>query len=54
MLQRGNVNYVTIDIDAVLPETSGFAIAIPATALVTEVAGVRMPSARVRLVPKRA
>ena len=36
------------------PETAGLAIAMPATALVTETAGVNTPSARVRLVPKRA
>ena len=35
-------------------ETLGFATAIPATALVTDTAGVNMPSARVRLVPKNA
>ena len=51
---RGKGNYLTIDIDAVLPETCGFANAIPETALVTQVAGVRIPSAIVKLVPKRA
>jgi hypothetical protein len=34
-------------------ETEGFAMAIPATALVTETAGVKIPSAIVRAVPNR-
>ena len=36
-----------------LDEIDGFATAMPATALVTETAGVKIPSARVRLVPNR-
>ena len=35
-------------------ETLGFATAIPATALVTDTAGVKMPSAMVKLVPNKA
>ena len=34
--------------------TDAFATAMPPTALVTETAGVKIPSAIVRLVPKRA
>lgn len=44
----------TIEIGTTSLETLAFATAIPATALVTDTAGVKIPSASVRLVPKRA
>ena len=43
-----------MDIGVTSDDTLGFATAIPATALVTETAEVKIPSARVRLVPNRA
>ena len=42
-----------MDIGVTSLETEGFATAIPPTALVTDTAGVKTPSASVRLVPKR-
>ena len=42
---------LTIDMATMSEATSGFATAIPPTALVTETAGVNTPSANVRLVP---
>ncbi len=45
---------LTIEMGTTSPETLAFAIAIPETALVTETAGVRIPSASVRLVPNSA
>ena len=42
---------LTIEIATMSEATSGFATAIPPTALVTETAGVNTPSASVRLVP---
>lgn len=44
---------LTIDIPVISLETEGLATAIPPTALVTETAGVKTPSASVRLVPNR-
>ena len=43
-----------MDIGVMSDETLGFATAIPATALVTETAGVKTPSASVKLVPNNA
>lgn len=48
------VDKLTVEIGTMSLEMLGFATAIPATALVTETAGVSMPSASVRLVLKRA
>ena len=42
-----------MEIPVISPCTEGFATAIPATALVTETAGVKIPSAIVSAVPKR-
>lgn len=44
---------LAIEMGATSLATDGFATAIPATALVTETAGVKMPSAIVRDVPNR-
>ena len=44
---------LTIEIGVTSLATDGLATAIPDTALVTETAGVKTPSASVRLVPKR-
>lgn len=44
---------LTIEIPVMSFATEGLAIAIPPTALVTDTAGVRMPSAMVRPVPRR-
>lgn len=44
---------LTIEIGVTSLVTEGFATAIPPTALVTDTAGVKTPSANVRLVPKR-
>lgn len=44
----------TIEMGTTSAPTLGFATAIPATALVTDTAGVKIPSARVRLVPNKA
>lgn len=41
----------TIEMDATSLMTDGLATAMPATALVTDTAGVKIPSARVKLVP---
>ena len=43
----------TMDMGVTSLPTDGFATAIPETALVTETAGVKTPSTRVKLVPKR-
>ncbi len=43
-----------MEIGVTSAETDGFATAMPATALVTETAGVNMPSAIVKLVPNKA
>lgn len=44
---------LTIEIGVMSPATDGFATAIPPTALVTDTAGVKTPSAIVRLVPNK-
>jgi hypothetical protein len=50
----GNEFYLhTIDIPEILFATEGFATAMPPTALVTETAGVKTPSAIVNPVPRR-
>lgn len=43
----------TIEVGVILFETDGFATAIPPTALVTDMAGVNIPLAIIKLVPKR-
>lgn len=45
---------LTIEMGMMSDEILGFATAIPPTALVTDTAGVKTPSANVKLVPKRA
>lgn len=44
---------LTMEMGTMSLDTSGFAMAMPPTALVTETAGVRTPSAMAREVPKR-
>lgn len=44
---------IAIDMDEISSDRLGTVRAIPATAEVTETAGVNMPSARVRAVPNR-
>jgi hypothetical protein len=53
MAVHDDIAALTMDTGVTSPETDGFATAIPPTALVTDTAGVKTPSASVRLVPKR-
>lgn len=53
LLRGSDGKVLTKEIPVILPETEGFATAIPAAALVTETAGVRIPSAIVNPVAKR-
>jgi hypothetical protein len=50
---KNNAKRKTMEIGTIWFNTEGLATAIPATALVTETAGVRMPSAIVSEVAKR-
>lgn len=47
------IHRLTIEIGVTSFATEGLATAMPPTALVTDTAGVKTPSASVRLVPKR-